>query len=424
MKKPMFITALLLLCVAAVDCMCPFPRECVEGVKDFPVPCCPFYNGTRCGSGEFRGDCIMVKASRTVPPPDIIDDERGYFPGFFFNWTCQCKPKFMGHNCGECAFGWIGDRCETPHPVYRKNMQDMNDTELQSYLAALHYCKTKIDPDCVILRTSDRFRERSMGFMDASFFDAASFAHYYATVPFISRGRVININNFAHGSSGFLTWHRLWLLHLERQMQKCTNNINFGLAYWKWETDPDCYPCDNKCLGANSLDGGIDKYSVFSEWRTICAVSYPNTVCLMDDCVCDRPRLTRSAGLSNLVKPTLADVYRCKNMTNIDVAPFDTTSAGFRNCLEGLHNRIHRYIGGTMSQVILSANDPFFSCHHANVDRIADEYYVEYGITPASYPTANTIYGHTATSCITAFYNCWRNRDMMRPGIYFGTVYV
>lgn len=270
MKKPMFISTLLLLYVAAVDCMCPFPRECVEGVRDFPVPCCPFFNGTRCGSGDFRGNCVMVRTSRTEPPKDIRLDERDRFPTFFFNYTCQCKANFMGHNCGECVFGWTGDRCDKPHTVVREDILKKNESALNSYLMSLHYCKTQIDPDCVIMRSSDRFRESSFGFMDASFYDVAAYSHYYATVSFISNGQETNRLNYAHGSTGFLGWHRLWLLHMERQMQKCTKNENFGLAYWAWEKDADCAICTNKYFGSNGWSGAIDKLSVFSQWRVCC----------------------------------------------------------------------------------------------------------------------------------------------------------
>jgi tyrosinase len=39
--------------------------------------------------------------------------------------------------------------------------------------------------------------------------------------------------SIAHGSSVFLPWHRLYLLDLERQLQK--HNPEVSLHYWKFD---------------------------------------------------------------------------------------------------------------------------------------------------------------------------------------------
>lgn len=38
--------------------------------------------------------------------------------------------------------------------------------------------------------------------------------------------------------------------------------------------------------------------------------------------------------------------------------------------LESIHNSVHGYCGGQMSQVSTAAFDPFFWLHHATMDRI------------------------------------------------------
>lgn len=38
--------------------------------------------------------------------------------------------------------------------------------------------------------------------------------------------------------------------------------------------------------------------------------------------------------------------------------------------LEGLHNGVHAWVGGTMTDIMTSPADPLFWMHHVNVDRI------------------------------------------------------
>ncbi|KAM5180445.1 tyrosinase-like [Mantella aurantiaca] len=339
MMKSMFTITLLLLCLAAVDGWA-FPRECVQGVTDWPVPCCPFYKTSRCGSSENRGSCLPVLTSRTEPPPDILNDDRNLFPLFYFNWTCQCKGNFMGHNCGECVFGWKGNHCNESYTIHRKNILKLSPSKRQLLLAILHYCKTKIDSEYVILKTADRFRKRSIQFKSASYYDVMAFIYYYATKPYNFNAQENNIINFAHRSTGFLTWHRYWLLCFERQIQKCIQDETFAFPYYAWQDDPDCAVCNDNYLGGNGYDGKISIYSVFSEWRLVCAIDYPQTVCMSEDSACERPKLVRIAGYTRAVKPTEADINRCMRMTSVDTWPYDTTAQnGFRSCIEGRNQK-------------------------------------------------------------------------------------
>ncbi|XP_068127201.1 tyrosinase-like [Hyperolius riggenbachi] len=267
MDKSAVTTLVLLMCLPVLK-GCVFPKECVQGYDGRVRRCCPNYKNSPCGSDLGRGYCGAVGTIRAVYPPDINEDERKDFPRFFFNETCHCYDKYMGPNCGECNFGYRGPTCKEQYNVTRRDFRELSLAEMTAYNAALHYCKSKIDPEFVIMRTSDRFRKRSFEFLEASYYDVLCFTHYYATKDLISNSKETAFSiNFAHGSTGFLSWHRYYLLLTERQIQKCLKNDSWALAYYQWQYDSECFVCDNDYFGKSNINGKIESQSVYSTWR-------------------------------------------------------------------------------------------------------------------------------------------------------------
>lgn len=56
--------------------------------------------------------------------------------------------------------------------------------------------------------------------------------------------------DFAHSGSGFPTWHRLFVLTLERAIQKELQDEDFALPVWHWVGANNCDICTNDYMGA------------------------------------------------------------------------------------------------------------------------------------------------------------------------------
>jgi Common central domain of tyrosinase len=169
----------------------------------------------------------------------------------------------------------------------------------------------------------------------------------------------------AHRHPGFLPWHREFLRRFELDLQAIDPTVT--LPYWDWTVDnsaaasiwnPDLMggngrPGDRKVMdGPFAFDAG--------NWRCIGSPNF----------------LRREFGDQVASLPTGAHVTACLGVTPYDRAPWDETSnPSFRNQLEGwigpgqIHNRVHRWVGGSMTP-FTSPNDPVFFLHHCNVDRL------------------------------------------------------
>lgn len=210
--------------------------------------------------------------------------------------------------------------------------------------------------------------------------------HYHSmmtlTPPNSSSGR-----NAAHTGPSFLPWHRWVLILLENHLQRVLGDQDFGLPYWDWAADGEL-PQDqqnNSDIWSDNCMGGIDspvssgpfrdgEWQVNMEGTTQPGSSTPVLLAA-------NRGLQRSAGM-NLIfnmlptKDQVKDaVHRNKPNVIYDTSPWNGSSDGFRNELEGwinaprLHNLVHVWIGGDM-ELSTSPNDPIFYLNHCNVDRV------------------------------------------------------
>jgi tyrosinase len=137
------------------------------------------------------------------------------------------------------------------------------------------------------------------------------------------------------GKQRFLSWHRDFLLKLEQQMQ-AINPASF-IPYWRWSSNRRVPPWLTGVLPTVVLPAAGDMPAV--------------TV-----------QVTRTAH-SPAGLPTAAQVASLDANTGLGYTQFTSI-------LEGFHNTVHGWVGGTMNDITVSPSDPIFWMHHGEIDRI------------------------------------------------------
>ncbi|WP_420783370.1 tyrosinase family protein [Streptomyces sp. LPB2020-019-1HS] len=177
----------------------------------------------------------------------------------------------------------------------------------------------------------------------------------------------------AHMAPSFLPWHRRFLLDLERALRRVDSSVT--IPYWDWTRDrtTTSVPWRDDLLGGNGRPG--------DRRVTTGPFAWAHGHWTLRVGVTDGTFLTRDLGRSHdpIALPTAAELEWALKDPVYDVAPWDSTvTKGFRNKLEGWgpgrgstswrnHNRVHRWVGGTMLGAA-SVNDPVFWLHHAFLD--------------------------------------------------------
>jgi tyrosinase len=78
--------------------------------------------------------------------------------------------------------------------------------------------------------------------------------------------------------------------------------------------------------------------------------------------------LSRGAHPTTVRDPDVADAL--PKATTIDSILQAPTFSDFSSRLENVHNSVHVWVGGSMSQIPIAAFDPIFWAHHTMIDRL------------------------------------------------------
>jgi len=198
--------------------------------------------------------------------------------------------------------------------------------------------------------------------------------------------------NAAHRGPVFCPWHRFMLRQLELNLQRVLNDTTFGLPYWDWAADGQKSAAQQKksSVWASDAMGGSGNPVKTGPFKFHSADPTSFRVRIEADVngqlVQRNHGLRRAFGKDVSKLPNKSDTSVVLALTPYDATPWDTSSPGFRNRVEGwapptppaLHNRVHVWVGGDMLPSS-SPNDPVFYMNHCNVDRIWESWMAQHG---------------------------------------------
>lgn len=167
-----------------------------------------------------------------------------------------------------------------------------------------------------------------------------------------------------HGNMGpvgrqrFLPWHRDFLLKLEGAMQ-AIDPAAF-IPYWRWSRNRRIPTWMKNFMPTVAVPAGGGMPA-----ETVDVVRTPHL----------------ASGL-----PTTGQIASLDANTGL-------TYTQFTALLEGYHNTVHGWVGGTMNDITVSPCDPLFWMHHAEIDRI----WSVWQANPANNGKAPSLNGANAT---------------------------
>lgn len=150
-------------------------------------------------------------------------------------------------------------------------------------------------------------------------------------------------DDYAHEKVGFLTWHRLFLLWFEREIQIELNKPNFRLYYWDWRGRADIENLLKEDRFGRSTNGYVTG-NFEDDWKTVCWEIVPTVEnCDPDATYNVHDTLRRCPTEDNCFSSNSISLWPSKEDVNVavgkgtfDSSPYNTKAAsGLRNYLEG-----------------------------------------------------------------------------------------
>ena len=149
-----------------------------------------------------------------------------------------------------------------------------------------------------------------------------------------------------HSNSGFLSWHRAYLLEIENALR--TIRCDVELPFWDWSSR-DTTGVPSACRNPTYINRSGN--------------TVPNPLYA-------GPIAPSAGGGTTTRRPDIDTTSFSDLGATARNAMTNTVWSTFVSELNGVHGSVHGRIGGDMGSVPLAAFDPIFHFHHCNVDRL------------------------------------------------------
>ena len=463
------------------------------------------------------GKTIVEKVAQTTTVYGSMDT-RYEWPIRVFTRVCRCNEGYGGAACDECDFGYAmnsGVCQKVSRTRIRQNFRHMSQQEKTDLIRVLKEAKTEQPSEYAWAVVVQEPNQNGLGLRleNISTYDLFVYHHYFSkregpgdvnnivgssSTPACKTSALdLSAVDFAHKGPSFLTWHRYYLLLVERELGRVAerlggtswNRYTFALPYWDWDDSDaaiaDIFSADHFGTFTKGANRTAVTGVLFNNngWPTVCDRHYQvnvntpsstNVSCADIRSACnpnddrrnnnnlERGLITiRGKTPDNRVLPdrnTIKYLFRttqydapCSQSDIIAVNrnEYDINASGdsFRNRVEGFvgfknlatgqfkdcgsgpdhnnfHNAVHIYIHGHMRIVPSASNDPAFYLHHANVDRIFEQWLQGMGANANYMPTSRIAHpGHNTEDYLVPFFPLKTNVDMFKKSSDFGYSY-
>jgi tyrosinase len=181
-----------------------------------------------------------------------------------------------------------------------------------------------------------------------------------------------------HGGPLFFPWHRVLLRQFELDLQAAANDNTITVPYWDWNITGSNTPFSNDFLGGDG--DSAQSHSVISGPFAFSGGKFEIRV--WDDTPGNKALLREFGTEPTSYLPSATDVASV--LTRVPYSP--GSGSWEKTCEGGLHNPVHRWIGGNMADAT-SPNDPVFFLHHCYLDLLWERWKLQHPTIEPYLPT-------------------------------------
>lgn len=166
----------------------------------------------------------------------------------------------------------------------------------------------------------------------------------------------------------FLPWHRAYLYFFELALQDAGRDTTVTLPWWDWTTDPAL---------RSEIPGAYAMQSVDGQPNPL----YQGPIIDIPESQWEGARETLATATGITPGPLPAVTFRqpgalpaapprLPTQQEVNDALSAPSYVDFSQRIEQIHNGVHVWVGGTMSEIPVAAYDPLFYAHHTMIDRL------------------------------------------------------